>query len=74
MGRYGTKLSPSRRIEILQEKFENDEFPIEAKYIKSAAINYCKDLFNCSGSCAAETVKQWTNEYDIFLQPKIKTR
>jgi len=74
MTRYGTKLKPSQRVEILQEKFENDEFPIEAKYIKSAAINYCKDLFCCSGSCAAETVKQWTNEYDIFLQPKIKTR
>lgn len=74
MSRYGTRLKPSQRVEILQEKFENDEFPIEAKYIKSAAINFSKDLFNCSGSCAAETVKQWMKEYDIFLQPKIKTR
>lgn len=68
MSRYGTKLKPAKRVEILQERFENDEFPVEAKYFMGCAINYCKDLFNCSGSCAAETVKRWSNEYDVYLE------
>lgn len=68
MARYGTKIKPRQRVEILQEKFENDEFPAEAKYFKGCAINYCKELFDCSGSCAAMTVTQWANEYDVYLE------